>query len=237
MAIVLLASDLASLRKELRTTLEGPDLLIEEVANGPEVIARVEEGGVDLVVLDLQIGTMGGMAICMELRHEESYGAAEPVAVLMLLDRRPDVFLARRSGAEGFLVKRSIPNGCEARCEHCCAAKSTKTNRCAPRPSASGAPTFNERPTAPSSGLSRLRKRIVGREETRPKSPEAIAIHERVDQLSELELRDVMTPRTDVVFLTTPVTPEMIAEAIRDTGHTCFPVVTATSMRSRASSS
>jgi DNA-binding response OmpR family regulator len=95
MAIVLLASDLASLRKELRATLEGPDLFIEEAANGPDVIARVENGGVDLVVLDLQIGTMGGMAICMELRHEESYGAAEPVAVLMLLDRRPDVFLVK----------------------------------------------------------------------------------------------------------------------------------------------
>jgi putative hemolysin len=78
---------------------------------------------------------------------------------------------------------------------------------------------------APPSGLSRLRKRIAGREETRPKSPEAIAIHARVDQLSELELRDVMTPRTDVAYLTTPVTPEMIAEAIRDTGHSCFPVV------------
>jgi CBS domain containing-hemolysin-like protein len=78
---------------------------------------------------------------------------------------------------------------------------------------------------AHSSGLSRLRKRIVGREETRPVSPEAVAIHLRVDQLSELELRDVMTPRTDVAFLTTPVTPEMMAEAIRDTGHSCFPVV------------
>jgi CBS domain containing-hemolysin-like protein len=77
----------------------------------------------------------------------------------------------------------------------------------------------------PPSGLSRLRKRIVGREESRPKSPELIAIHERVDQLSELELRDVMTPRTDVDFLTTPVTPEQIAEAIRDTGHSGFPVV------------
>ena len=77
----------------------------------------------------------------------------------------------------------------------------------------------------PSSGLSRLRRRIIGREESRPISPEAIAIHERVDQLSELELRDVMTPRTDVDFLTTPVTPELIAEAIRDTGHSCFPVV------------
>ncbi len=34
-----------------------------------------------------------------------------------------------------------------------------------------------------------------------------------------------MTPRPDVDFLTTPVTPEQIAEAIRDTGHSCFPVV------------
>jgi DNA-binding response OmpR family regulator len=109
MATVLLASDLSSLRHELRTTLEGPDLIVEEVANGKDVIARVERGGVDLVILDLQIGSMGGMAICMELRNEESYGAAEPVAVLMLLDRRPDVFLARRSGAEGFLVKPLDP--------------------------------------------------------------------------------------------------------------------------------
>jgi len=109
MATVLLASDLASLRRELRTMLEGPDLVIEEVANGPDVIARVEAGDVDLVIVDLQIGSMGGMAICMELRHEESYGAADPVSVLMLLDRRPDVFLARRSGAEGFLVKPLDP--------------------------------------------------------------------------------------------------------------------------------
>ena len=57
----------------------------------------------------MQIGSMGGMAICMDLRHEESYGASEPVAVLMLLDRRPDVFLARRSGADGFVVKPLDP--------------------------------------------------------------------------------------------------------------------------------
>ncbi|MEO9181231.1 MAG: response regulator [Acidimicrobiales bacterium] len=109
MATVLLASDLTSLRRELRTMLEGPELEIEEMANGPDVIARVEAGNVDLVIVDLQIGSMGGMAICMELRHEESYGAADPVSVLMLLDRRPDVFLARRCGAEGFLVKPLDP--------------------------------------------------------------------------------------------------------------------------------
>jgi CBS domain containing-hemolysin-like protein len=34
-----------------------------------------------------------------------------------------------------------------------------------------------------------------------------------------------MTPRVDVAYLTFPVTPEAVAEAVRDTGHSCFPVV------------
>jgi DNA-binding NarL/FixJ family response regulator len=89
--------------------LESPTITIEEASTGPEVIDRVRQGGIDLVVTDLQIGAMGGMAITMELRHDESYGAADHVNVLMLLDRRPDVFLARRAGAEGFLVKPLDP--------------------------------------------------------------------------------------------------------------------------------
>ncbi len=109
MATILLASDLPALRHELRTMIDGPDLTIEEVASGPEVLTRVKQGGVDLVVMDLQIGSMGAMAICLDLRNEESYGAAEPVAVLMLVDRRADVFLARRSGADGFVVKPLDP--------------------------------------------------------------------------------------------------------------------------------
>ena len=104
-ATVLLVSDLPLLRRELSTMLEGPDLLVEEASSGRAAIARVQRGEIDLVILDMQVGNMGAMAICMELRHLESYGAAEPVSVLMLLDRRPDVFLARRSGAEGFVVK------------------------------------------------------------------------------------------------------------------------------------
>jgi DNA-binding NarL/FixJ family response regulator len=108
-ATILLASDLASLRRELETMLSGPDMTIEEAASGPETITRVKLGGVDLVICDLQIGAMGGMAITMELRNLESYGDAEPVPVLMLLDRRPDVFLARRAGADGFVVKPLDP--------------------------------------------------------------------------------------------------------------------------------
>jgi CBS domain containing-hemolysin-like protein len=82
---------------------------------------------------------------------------------------------------------------------------------------------MNDKP--PPSGLARFRARLSGHEAETPISPEAAAIHGRVDQLSELELRDVMTPRVDVAYLSYPVTPEAIAEAVRDTGHSCFPVV------------
>jgi magnesium and cobalt transporter len=74
-----------------------------------------------------------------------------------------------------------------------------------------------------SGGKSLFRSRL--RHPEHVASPEADAIHARVDQLSQLELRDVMTPRVDVAFLTFPVSPEAIADAVRDTGHSCFPVV------------
>lgn len=46
----------------------------------------------------------------------------------------------------------------------------------------------------------------------------------RLPELRTTELREVMTPRIDVRFLTMPVTPEAVAEAIRDSGHRAFPV-------------
>jgi DNA-binding response OmpR family regulator len=79
------------------------------IAAGNEVRPAVADYRPDHVVVDLQMGNMGGMAVCLDLRLEESYGNLPHVPVLMLLDRRADVFLARRSGAEGWLVKPLDP--------------------------------------------------------------------------------------------------------------------------------
>jgi CBS domain containing-hemolysin-like protein len=49
-------------------------------------------------------------------------------------------------------------------------------------------------------------------------------IVERLGTLRETELKDVMTPRVDVTFLAMPVTPESVADAIRDSGHRAYPV-------------
>ena len=66
---------------------------------------RSDARAADLVVLDLQIGNMGGMATCMDIRLESGAGRLPDVGVLMLLDRSADVFLAQRSNADGWLIK------------------------------------------------------------------------------------------------------------------------------------
>jgi len=40
-----------------------------------------------------------------------------------------------------------------------------------------------------------------------------------------MDVREVMTPRVDVTYLTIPVHADDIAHAVRTTGHSCFPVV------------
>jgi DNA-binding response OmpR family regulator len=106
---ILVASDAASVRQEVAAVIGAPDVEVIEIHTGHAVPAAVHDHEPDLLVVDLQMGSMGGMAVCLELRLEESYGNLPHVPVLMLLDRRADVFLARRSGAEGWLVKPLDP--------------------------------------------------------------------------------------------------------------------------------
>jgi DNA-binding response OmpR family regulator len=107
---ILVASDAPSIHDEIRSVLEGGDVTVRGVRAGAGVLPAVHEHLPDLVILDLQIGNMGGMAACLDLRLEEGAGrVARHLPVLMLLDRRADVFLARRSEAEGWLLKPLDP--------------------------------------------------------------------------------------------------------------------------------
>ncbi|MEO7836598.1 MAG: response regulator [Acidimicrobiales bacterium] len=107
---IVLASDEEWVRDEIRSAVSGvPGATLREVTTGAAVLASAMEALPDLVVVDMQIGSMGGMAVCLDLRLEESGGRVGHVPVLMLLDRRADVFLARRAGAEGWIVKPLDP--------------------------------------------------------------------------------------------------------------------------------
>ena len=106
---IVIVSDSASVREEVRAAITDPDATVRELETGKQLLPAVQDQVPDLAVIDLQIGNMGGMAACLDVRLEEGAGRLAHVPVLMLLDRRPDVFLARRSQADGWLVKPLDP--------------------------------------------------------------------------------------------------------------------------------
>lgn len=106
---ILIATDAAHVYDEIRSVVVGPDTAVQWVQRGEQVRDEMNARPADLVIVDMQIGTMGGIAVCLDLKLEADAGRLEPRPVLIVLDRRPDVFLARRSGAEGWIVKPLDP--------------------------------------------------------------------------------------------------------------------------------
>lgn len=106
---ILLATDADSVFNEVDAALGDARTQVLRVAAGPDVLPAIREINPDLVVLDLQIGNMGGMAVSLAIRNEESAGRLGAQNVLLLLDRIADVFLARRSDADGWIVKPLNP--------------------------------------------------------------------------------------------------------------------------------
>ena len=102
---ILLATDADWIVNEVTAALSGDDVSFAVCREGRVVSDQVDERLPDLAICDLQIGSMGGMAVTMALRLDESAGMVDHVPVLMLLDRAADLHLARRSGAEGWLIK------------------------------------------------------------------------------------------------------------------------------------
>lgn len=102
---VILATDADWLVDEVVAALGDSDTSFTVCREGRLVAGLVKEKNPDLVILDMQIGTMGAIAVTMDLRLDESAGTLPHVPIMILLDRDVDVHLARRSGSDGWLIK------------------------------------------------------------------------------------------------------------------------------------
>ena len=105
MTTILVAADAQWVRDQVRAAFVGPGQEVVEVSRGQDVRDRFAAVDPDLVVLDMQIGNMGGVAVAIDLRLEESGGRLPRARVLLLLDRRDDAFIARRADVDLTLVK------------------------------------------------------------------------------------------------------------------------------------
>ena len=105
---VLLADDDALVRAGLALILGGsPDIEIAgQVTNGQEAVAFVTTGGVDLVLMDIRMPVMDGIAATAAVT-----GLSSPPKVIVLTTFDADEYVVRAlaAGANGFLLKDTPP--------------------------------------------------------------------------------------------------------------------------------
>ena len=75
-----------------------------EITNDPtQAATKAAEGGVDVVIVDMQVQSMGGMAVVRDIRA--AFQAGPRPRTVLLLDRSADGFLAKRAGADAWVSK------------------------------------------------------------------------------------------------------------------------------------
>ena len=104
MTTVLLATDADWIYDEVDAALGGT-YDVARVRAGNQVLAAVKQIDPEVVLLDLQIGNMGGVAASLSVRLDERAGRIGARKILLLLDREADIFLARQSESDGWLIK------------------------------------------------------------------------------------------------------------------------------------
>ena len=105
---VMLIDDHPLLRKGLKQLLALEDDLevIAEASSGAEAIPLATELDPDLIILDLNMQGMDGIATLKKLRDE---GVTSRIVMLTVSDADEDVVNAISNGADGYLLKDSDP--------------------------------------------------------------------------------------------------------------------------------
>ncbi|MGH9115975.1 MAG: response regulator, partial [Acidimicrobiales bacterium] len=83
---ILIAADAASLYDEIRSVVEEPGTTVRWIRSGAEVRPAMDAQPADLAIIDMQIGTMGGIAVALDLRLESDAGRMERRPALLVLD-------------------------------------------------------------------------------------------------------------------------------------------------------
>ena len=102
MVTVLVVDDDPPIRRMLQRTLASEGYRVEAAADGGEALAAVERSVPDLLVLDVAMPGIDGLAACRRLR---SRGLAVPILLLTARDAVPDRVAGLDAGADDYLVK------------------------------------------------------------------------------------------------------------------------------------
>ncbi len=101
-AAILVVDDDAPIRRMLERTLTAEGYAVESAADGAGALVSIERSSPDLVVLDVTMPGLDGLAVCRRLRDK---GLAMPVLLLTARDALVDRVAGLDAGADDYVVK------------------------------------------------------------------------------------------------------------------------------------
>ena len=102
---ILIADDEPDIREVLRLYLENAGYGVVEAGDGEEALSLMQQGGVDLCLLDIMMPKLDGYGVLKRLRET----SAIPVIVISAKGQDPEKILGLDLGADDYLVKPFNP--------------------------------------------------------------------------------------------------------------------------------
>jgi DNA-binding response OmpR family regulator len=103
---ILIVDDEPNVRLVFRTALESAGHCLAEALDGEDALTQVRAACPDLILLDLQMPRLDGMATLQRLRDS---GHETPVVIITAHGSVPDAVAAMKLGAIDFLAKPLVP--------------------------------------------------------------------------------------------------------------------------------
>ncbi len=103
-AKILVVDDIPANLKLLQARLSAEYYEVLTASNGPDALAACEQGGIDLILLDIMMPGMDGFEVCGRLKSDPSTQHI-PVVMVTALDQPSDRVRGLNAGADDFLTK------------------------------------------------------------------------------------------------------------------------------------
>jgi two-component system, OmpR family, response regulator VicR len=98
---ILVVDDDPSIRKFVKANLEARNYEVIMAVDGDEAIQKVEEEQLDLVLLDIMMPQLDGLAVCRRIREKSKI----PIMIISARDSEDDTVRCLDSGADDYLTK------------------------------------------------------------------------------------------------------------------------------------
>ena len=98
---ILVVDDEPQIRRIMRTTLIGAGYEVDDAKTGEEALVKIREYRPDLVLLDMNMPGMGGLAACRAIRSDTTIG----VIMLTVRNSEADKVGALDAGADDYITK------------------------------------------------------------------------------------------------------------------------------------